>query len=599
MKKIIFFFAALIITVTSCRKDIYTNDTIYIPIGEDVTTNLHGRVLDINGRSISEAEIVVKDLTTFTNGDGYFYMPNISVPIDGFTINVRSQNNDKILKRVIPQAETNTYEEIVLLDHGPFMEYSSNKSEVVLDSARLVSVTIGPGSLVDGNNNLYTGTYLARITYYNPTLINTLRALPGNLDGISKQGKKVSLGSFGMFNIEVTDSNGEALNLTSGKTASAELVLPPFFEVPNIVPTWQLDESTGIWLEFDQADFVRLSQHQAMEDLDIYQFEIDNFSYWACDILEQNTCLTGTITDTAGLPIENRFIHMTFEVDGNSFQTTGGNTNSNGEFIAKVPQDREITLKIYDNYCRKVIHTEKIGIFSGEATDINVILPPADDIYSITGSIVSCTNEILYANASVFLYDLFGTLKTITQTNEDGSFSLHSTCFTSFEELGFRLGVINHENNTNFITGEYLGTDIDIVLENIFPCEDMTEYINVVSEFGELTFDVSSVSFNTDSLFMEGSIGQTGFILFASGSEVGVHPVNLLQIQINEDQILTCTSQYSHTNCNEAVVFTITENNADLRYITGDISGLLYYGEISEPNLTQGTDVSINFRVNY
>ena len=598
MKNLLFLFTALIIIVTSCRKDIYSDDTIFIPIGDDVNTNLHGRVVDISGRSVVEAEVIVNDKMIFTNNDGYFYIPNVIVPSDGFTIRVRSQNDEKVLRRVTPQPGNNTYEEIILPRGESFTVHNGFGLVSASDTANQVTVTIQGNSLVDGENNLYDGEFLTKIIYYDPTRLTTLKSMPGNLQGISKEGENVTLGSFGMINIEVLGINGEVLRLAEDKTAAVRMKASALIEPFNSVPTWRLDENSGLWLENSTAEL------QLLEGVLFYVFDISNFNSWNCDIRELSTNLSGTILDESGVPVENRLIQFTFTTDGNDFYCTGGNTNNLGKFDAVVPLGKMMTLSIYDYNCNGIIHQQEIGPFNADENNINIDATLTKEHYLITGVVIDCNSGLVFDNATVFLYDLNGNVRVSTQTDADGAFSIHNTCFGESIEEEFSISVLDLNTFNSFSSQTFSSIAEDINVGNIFGCEDLAEFINVDYGFGLVSFENPNISFETDSLatdslFMSANNNQMSFTLFAIGIEQGTHPVDFLEIRISEDQLLSCTSQYAHTICSEAVEFTITENNDNLGYIAGHISGILYYGELQIPDETLFTDVFIEFRVNY
>jgi hypothetical protein len=594
MKYIILLFAALFITVTGCRKDIHIEDSVFIPIGEDITTNLHGRVVDISGRSIEEAEVTVANKTIFTNGDGYFYIPNVIVPSDGFTINVRSQNNGKVLKRVIPHAETNTYEEIILDEDNSFFEFSN--TVVISDSKNRVTITIPENSLVFENEMPYEGIYFARVIYYDPTQVTTLRTMPGNLQGIDKDGEKVTLGSYGMFDVEVTSENGESLFLARNKVAKVNMRVPALLSnnAPNEAPTWTLDNTSGLWLEEDQIASLSIDG-----DIAFYGFDITDLRYWNCDIKELNTDLSGTIRDNNGIPIENRLVQISFNSDGNEFFSRGENTNNLGIYKTRIPKDIPITLSVYDAHCNNIISTEEIGPFTdaNNTKDVEIVL--SDESYTITGLAVDCVSDTELGNATIFLYDYTGKVVINTQTNNDGSFAIHNTCFANGTTEGFSLGILNLDTGNIIVTNSFPYSDVNIDLGNVFPCEDIIESINVTSGFGDLSFDESSAFFSPDSLIISAEINNTSISLFATVSEEGINQIDYLQVRYSADQVLTCTSAYQHTYCNEAVTLNVTEINEEQKYITGIIEGVLYTGEIAEPDFTFSNDVLIEFSVLY
>ena len=593
MKKIIFLFIALIITVTSCRKDIHIDDTIFIPIGDDVTTNLHGRIIDVNGRSIPETEVVVKGQMAFTNGDGYFYMPNISVPNDGFTIKVRSQNNDKLIKRVTPQVGTNTYEEIVLMTAPESNAFSTTIESIVSNGQ--TSVTIPPNSLIDIEGIPHQGDYITRLIHYSPADKNISRTMPGNLQGIDKNGNKVTLGTYGMIDIEVTDTNGVPLSLSPNSRALVKMNTPSLLlEKTSAIPTWKLDETSGLWLEEGETDELTF-----IEDIAFIYFYIDEFTIWNCDIKELNTNLSGTILDQFGVPIENRWIRITFTSDGQNFICSGGNTNSRGEFKARVPKDIALTLDVYDQNCEDFIYSENIGPFTEEDNIIKIETEFTEESYTITGFIANCSGDIVFNNATVFLYDQNNNVRVSTQTNEDGSFTIHNICFETQLDEGYRIRVLDLETGNYIVTNQYPFAEVDTNLGNLFPCDDVFEYIEIVSIYGDLLFNDPRSFYETDSLVILADTTGMSFSLVANVSDEGINPISSLQVVYSADQVLSCTSQYQHTICSDAVTLTITNLNEITKTISGNIDGELYFGEIANPSLIESSDVTINFTVKY
>lgn len=597
MKNIIFPLIAFVLVISSCRKDIDVEETtIFIPASENVITNLHGRIVSPSGFSIPEAQITVVDRTVITNGDGYFYIPEISVPGDGFAINVRDLENNKVIRRAVPQAETNTYEEIILAPSLEFTTYSSTNESIVSNGP--TTVTIRPNSLVNSGGNIYQGNYLARLLHYYPSAANNdiLRTMPGNLQGIDKEGNKVTLGTYGMIDIEVIDSIGEPLDLAMDMKANVKMLFPALStqNLPSAIPTWKLDETSGLWLEDGETTDLTI-----IDELGFIFFDISELRIWNCDIKELNTKVSGTILDQLNVPIENRLIQFNFTSGGQEFVCSGGNTNSLGQFETRVPRNIALTLNIYDQNCKDIFYTQEIGPFGDENDPLDIIAQINKESYTITGLAFDCEGNITFNNATVFLYDLDGNVRVSTQTNEDGSFTIHNICFDTTLEGAYRIGVLNLDSGDYILTDQLPFAEVDTDIGNVFPCDDPQEYISVVSVFGDLFFDDPRAFYELDSLIIVADTNNISFSLVASVSEEGINPVSSIEVVYSPDQTLRCTSEFQHTNCDEAVTLTITDINSNTQIISGNIEGTLFYGEISQPGLTESSDVFIDFRVKY
>jgi len=485
MKKIIILSLTLIVIVSGCRKDIYESDTtIFVPTSEEVTTNLHGRVISDSGFSLPEVQITIHNRTTFTNGEGYFQMADLSVPNDGFAIRVRDPNNNKIIRRIVPQ---------------------------------------------------------------------------------------------GLF-------------LSSERTA--RVLIPLAIESTFDVPLWRLDETTGLWLQQQN-----IAERTSNGEIRFLSFEIDALRYWNCDVRELNTYITGTINDTNGIPIENRQLVFNFLSEGNNFYCSGGFTNSKGEFESRVPKDIPLVLSIYDQNCNDIIYTQEVGPFGEESDPININAQINKEAYTLSGFAFDCTGNISYNNASVFLYDSNNNVRVTTQTNEDGAFTIHNICFDINE--AYRIGILNLDTGDYTFSDQVPLTEIDLDLGNVIPCDEFPASIRVVSVFEELTINNPSASYVPDSLLISGNSASASVFIYASTGNEGILEVNSIEIKYSDDQVLSCSSQYPHTLCNESVELTITDINESTKTITGNIEGALYYGEVSDPEFTQTSDVFIDFRVIY
>lgn len=589
MRNIIYLLFISALVLSSCRKDIELESTdITILIGEDVETNLHGRVVTEGGRSIPEAEVKIGNTTVFTNSDGYYNIPNLTVPEDGFAMEINSPLYSKSIRRIIPQAQTNTYEEVTLKRQRSGTFYESSALNFLQDTLGSASVTLAPNCLVDRNNNAYNGSYTANIVYYNPTEVTTLKTMPGNLDGINKEGKKVTLGSLGMIYIDVRSENGESLFLADGKTARVSIMTFGVGNNPPIeVPIWRLDNTSGIWVEEGVTN-----SFDTNPDAVFYGFDISEFNFWNCDIAVENTCLSGTILDESDVPVENRLVVITFTEDGINYYSNGGNTNSKGEYRAKVPKDKVITLSVYDINCNDALFTQEVGPFTNDIEKFDLTPNIDKDYYTINGLIYGC-EDIPLGNATVFLYDEQDKVRASTQTKTDGRFTIHNVCF---RDEGFRIKVLDLNTNLSILSDNYGFTASDIDIGEILICQvDNPYFINVSSTLGSISFNNPALLVTEDSLVLSAETNLGDFLLIGSVSATGDNFIDLIEIRIGNDQ-LTCTSKFEYALCME---MNITELNADLQIVAGSIDGVLYSGDISNEESIIGNDVSIIFRAQY
>jgi len=592
MRNTLYIFLLFAAAFSSCRKDIESENTeIVILVEDDIETNLHGRVVTQNGTSIEGAEIKISANRAFSDTEGYFYIPNLLAPKDGFAMEVNYPSYAKSIRRIIPQEQTNTYEEVILTNE-PFTQlYEANVFNLVQDSVGKVSISIPQNSLVDKNNTIYQGAYTAKIIHYSSTDLTTLRTMPGNLEGIDKEGNRVTLGSLGMFYINVESENGDKLFLAENRTATV-FMQASFTQGENLPADaliWRLDNDTGIWVEENT-----INEFFVDGDFQFYSFDITEFEFWNCDIPLENACLSGTFTSELGYPLENRLVQMSFVEDGVNYFCTGGNTNSKGEFEAKVPRNKDITLSIYDRYCNSILYTEDLGQFSENQSNFTLTSEFSSPVSVVTGSILKC-EDLPADNATVFLLDIQENVIASTQTNEDGRFSIHNPCFQDL----FLIKILDLIDMTTVTSDFYEYDEVETNIGELSICQEAdVEFIDVVSTLEFISFSNPSLFIGKDSLILTAESNQGFFSMFGIFDPNGNSQISFLRIGVGNDQ-LTCSFEFEYTLCSNAVSFSSLNVNDNTQTATGTIDGVLYSGDLSNEDSTIVNDVSISFRAKY
>jgi hypothetical protein len=93
-------------------------------------------------------------------------------------------------------------------------------------------------------------------------------ASPGNGRGIAANGDEVLLYSFGMFQIEMTDDDGEPLRAGPGVNISVDVPADSGFQVGETVPYWSYDPEQGTWAENGAGRIAELGSGQQ-----VWEFE--------------------------------------------------------------------------------------------------------------------------------------------------------------------------------------------------------------------------------------------------------------------------------------------------------------------------------------
>ena len=201
-----------------------------------------------------------------------------------------------------------------------------------------------PKAYKDAKGNAYTGEVNAKLAYISPDDNNFSDVMPGgDLAAERTDGSDAQLISYGMTGVELTDANGNALNLADGQEATVSFPIPASMQASaatlDEIPLWSFDEEKGVWVE----------EGIAKKQGDAYVGKVKHFSWWNLDYPESRATLKVTAVDTSGKKLEN----VKLNVDGQRTWWTG----SDGVAQGYIPSNTRIS----------VIATTEYG-FRGEKT---------------------------------------------------------------------------------------------------------------------------------------------------------------------------------------------------------------------------------------
>ena len=583
MKNIFYITFSFLFLFTSCRKDEFDTDITVIPTGEETTTKLVGFVTDEDGGYIISAQVNAGNMTTTTDENGFFIFENINIPENGFavTVNHETRYMENII-RVVPNKEDITYTEVVLYEPDVRLTFDNNEGATLRVEEEL-SIQISPNTLELGNGSDYNGAVEAELKWMPADDDNTLAIMPGNLEGLDFEGENVILGTYGMFSVEFTTDNGQSLNLKEGSTAEVFVQIPSSMirAAPSDLPVWSLNESAGIWVEETSANL----------DGNRYSFEVDHFSFWNCDAPFPVVQISGTVSDENGFVLPNAFIRISF-TNGNVFFTRFGYTNQEGFFTGKVPKDQVLDVEIRDIVCGENTNTEiQIGPFSEDQNDVNVVALFSTVLYDVSGIALDCDLNPI-ENALIIADDNDGRRPRTVLSDENGFFELSSLC----SDLSYNVRIVDRENQKEMagITISLEQNDIGTVVV----CDEVTEFVNIQSDFADMTFFNPSVFFlnsHPDSLYFTiYEENEEGFFqINSSHVETGI--ANPMSFDFTDyDTSISCGNNSMVSICDQIEHNIITINEVQ-KMVIGSLSGTVLD---ESPNPVEHP-VTVNYRVFY
>jgi hypothetical protein len=282
MKNYIISFALLFISILyfSCKKNTNQNNGGIIKneatsfFTKKISATISGKVMDQNKLPIANAIVKIGSNTTTTNTDGLFSFVAITTSKKATSIQIEKIGFMPGYKTIGINAISNNYSETVLWLRPAPITFNTDKlfTHTTVDDCK---ITIPANSLVNKQTGEeYTGMAKA---YVVPMLANEniYRTMPGGNIGKDENGNGVILKTYGMMDVELYDENNNALQIKKGKYADLSIALHTnvINKAPVSVPTWFIDEKTGIWAQEGVA--ILQNSH--------YNFSVKHFTPWNVD----------------------------------------------------------------------------------------------------------------------------------------------------------------------------------------------------------------------------------------------------------------------------------------------------------------------------
>ncbi len=253
-----------------------------LPVG-----NIAVKVVNANtGLAIVGATLVIGDQTFTTDSQGKFNAPNVlvgaRVPVivsatdfaEGLGVtSVAATATSDVLVKLLPLGTTASINNAT----GGTVSVPGSTAQVVLPA----------------NAFNTTGTVTVKVTPINPSLDASV--MPG--DYTSNNGAQ-SIESFGALIVTPTDSNGQAVNLASGKTATIRIpAVDKSGAYPATMPLYYVDKTTGSWVQEGNATLGGVAPNR------YYEGTVSHFSTWNADRPLETVTYSSCVVDTLGVRV--------------------------------------------------------------------------------------------------------------------------------------------------------------------------------------------------------------------------------------------------------------------------------------------------------
>ncbi|MEM6687417.1 MAG: hypothetical protein AAF617_16680 [Bacteroidota bacterium] len=351
--------------------------------GRFVDANFIGRIIDQDNQPIQGATVDLggQQQTTDANGMVTFLGANVQeyfayarVSASGFT---------KGSRVMVPNTEASGQNMFTI------KLFSLNNGQIISSSGGEIVVENGGGNnayihfkdgFMDENGVPYTGNVTVYANYLDPLADDTANSMPGDLYGINSNYEEVSLGSYGMIDVELRGTSGQKLQITNNAKISLPIHQDQIANADSQVPMWSFNEATGVWVE----------EAVAQKDGDYYIADVRHFSFWNCDAPFPLVNFSATVIDqNTGNPLAG----LKFSISYNGFARHAW-TNANGMVSGKIPSGQPLGLTITIEPCGTVLlNNSNFGPFTG-TTNITVpVTIPTTQIVTVSGTVTDCANQ--------------------------------------------------------------------------------------------------------------------------------------------------------------------------------------------------------------
>ncbi|WP_323382079.1 carboxypeptidase-like regulatory domain-containing protein [Myxococcus dinghuensis] len=252
-----------------------------------------GTVVNAEGKPVEGARVTVNGEGADTNARGGFLMGVTEA--DRYVLNIRATGYQLLSRVVLDEAPERTYRLVAAqaFTIDPLAE-NTLSARVGTGEQRPVRLTIQANSLVDEAGQPATQpltAWLAPVDLSDPE-----GRMPGDLAAFDREGRVVTLTSFGAMEVNIRDAEGRRYNLRQGLPAKAIFPLDPKQAqagAPQSMPLWFYQEEAGVWVE--EGTFVLAG--------DEYVAPIPHFSVFNADIVSTGADCMRVHIDTARLPV--------------------------------------------------------------------------------------------------------------------------------------------------------------------------------------------------------------------------------------------------------------------------------------------------------
>lgn len=380
-----------------------------VTVPEPISAILQGNIVDENDQPASGVTIRVGNQTATTDADGYFRIRNAALDKKAALVTAEKAGYYKAYRTF--QATSGTNQVVIKLipkDLTGTIDGASGGDVTTTEGLKIALPANGVVSAASGA--AYSGPVEVYASFIDPSAADIAERVPGSFMADDKDGKRVTLSSYGMMAVELQSPAGEKLQIKTGSAATITSPIPASLQssAPATIALWFVDEQTGIWKE----------EGSATKTGNSYVGQVKHFSFWNCDIGIPAVNVTMTVKDQGGHPL----VHVLVRIKRlhQNPQFAHGWTDSLGQVSGLVPANENLLLEVLDP-CNNVIYSQNIGPFSQNTNLGTITVTPssATSVLTIQGKLLNCSGSPVDSGFAIIYYD---NMVRYAEVNSSGDF---------------------------------------------------------------------------------------------------------------------------------------------------------------------------------
>lgn len=522
--------------LVQCQRELSHTGTpdpgVIVP--QPLTATLQGNVVDENGQPASGVQIKVGSKTATTNASGYFRIVDaaldkvhamVSAEKSGYFKAFRTfsatRGVNQVSIKLIPRTLAGTVNGATGGDAT-----LANGGKVGLKANGVVNAATGA---------VYTGAVSVYAAYIDPSAADIMDVVPGSFMAIDKNGRPVTLTSYGMMAVELQGSNGEKLQVRTGFPASLTTPIPAGGQAtaPASIPLWFVDEQTGLWKE----------EGTATKQGNVYVGDVAHFTFWNCDIPGPRVNVEFKLVTPNGQPLVHAYVKIRRQ-NQNGFGFAHGYSDSLGFVNGPVPANEPLVMEVLDQ-CGTVAFTQNIGPFAQNTNLGNITVPGSTAaMVTITGRLLTCSSTPVVNGYAVV--SISNRVRYVRVDSTTGNFSLSFlACSGATAYSIFGVDATNMQQG-NAITGtlslpttnvgnltacgvsaqEFINYTLDGQnYSHIAPVDSLVAFVRAATPSPGWNTSINGNSMNT------GSVTGINFDFISASQVAGSYPINNLRVR--------------------------------------------------------------------